>query len=391
MRAQLADRLPPYMVPAAVVVLPELPLTVNGKLDVRALPAAEYTAGEYRAAENATQEILAGIYAETLGLDRVGIDSSFFDLGGDSISAMRLISAINASVGTDLPVRLLFEAPTVRRLSERLATDTTAGQDVVPVQTLQDGSGVPLFCIHAVTGVSWPYQVLGNYLDCPIIGIQQIERDEDAMPESIRDMAESYADRIQEAHPAGPYHLIGWSFGGVVAHEVAIELQRRGCVVARLILLDAQPAIDERMTSGNHEFDEQQVLEQVLRTYNVGVPAPGEPLSYDRMAALLRESGVAEISQYKQLFDLLVGNLKDNVARYRIHEPRLFDGEITLFPAVRDQSERGSSLVQSWAPYASGEILTYPVDCTHDEMLTAGSVPMYGQQLRELVRAEPPS
>jgi thioesterase domain-containing protein len=179
-------------------------------------------------------------------------------------------------------------------------------------------------------------------------------------------MAKNYADRIQEIYPVGPYHLLGWSFGGVVAHEVAIELQRRGCVVARLILLDAEPGIDDGV---NHALGDERVLEEIL----------------------LRESGIAEISQYKQLFDLLIGNLKDNVARYRIHEPRLFDGEITLFSAVREQSERGSSLVQSWEPYASGDILTYPVDCTHDEMLTAGSVQMYGQQLRELVRAEPPS
>jgi amino acid adenylation domain-containing protein len=118
-RAALAERLPAYMVPAAVVVVSELPLTPNGKLDTRALPAPEYTAGKYRAPTNPTEEILVGIYAEVLGLERVGIDDSFFDLGGDSISAMRLIAAINTSLDAGLSIPTLFEAATVRSLSQR--------------------------------------------------------------------------------------------------------------------------------------------------------------------------------------------------------------------------------------------------------------------------------
>jgi amino acid adenylation domain-containing protein/thioester reductase-like protein len=119
-RAQLAERLPAYMVPAAVVVLEALPLTVNGKLDTRALPAPEYTAGEYRAPGTPTEEILAGIYAQVLGLERVGVDDSFFDLGGDSLSAMRVIAAINTSLDADLSVRTVFDAPSVSSLSQQL-------------------------------------------------------------------------------------------------------------------------------------------------------------------------------------------------------------------------------------------------------------------------------
>ena len=121
LRAGLARRLPGYMVPAAVVVVAGLPLTVNGKLDKRALPAPEYADGEgYRAPGTPVEEILAGIYAQVLGLERVGVDDSFFDLGGDSLSAMRLVAAINTSLDEGLSVRAVFEAPSVTELATRL-------------------------------------------------------------------------------------------------------------------------------------------------------------------------------------------------------------------------------------------------------------------------------
>ena len=123
-RDALADRLPPYMVPAAVVVMEALPMTVNGKLDARALPAPEYQGVDrYRAPANAVEEILAGIYAHVLEVERVGVDDSFFDLGGDSISAMRLVAAINTNLDTDLSVHALFDAKTVAELAPHITGD----------------------------------------------------------------------------------------------------------------------------------------------------------------------------------------------------------------------------------------------------------------------------
>ena len=123
-RTALAERLPSYMVPAAVVGLEALPLTVNGKLDKRALPAPGYQDGDhYRAPASAVEEILAGICAQVLGVERVGADDSFFDLGGNSLSAMRLIAAINSGLDAGLSVRTLFEAPTVALLAPRIGGD----------------------------------------------------------------------------------------------------------------------------------------------------------------------------------------------------------------------------------------------------------------------------
>jgi amino acid adenylation domain-containing protein len=382
MRTQLAERLPAYMVPAAVVVLDGLPLTVSGKLDTRALPAPDYRDGDrYLAPANEAEEILAGIYAQVLGLERVGVDDSFFELGGDSLSAMRVIAAINTRLGTHLAVRTLFHAPSVRSLSQQLGRSDSE-VEVVPVEVLKEGTGVPLFCIHPGGGVGWAYQRLGNHLDCPIIGIQQTLRREEAEPQSIRDMAKNYANRIQEIYPAGPYNLLGWSFGGVVAHELAIELQRRGCEIARVILLDAQPKIDRSVTVPTHPVVERDTLEEVLRFYHIDIPEQDGSLTHEQIEELVRERAALEFPRYKQLLDWLVKNLDSNSALHRAHEPDVFNGDITVFSAVRDDGDRSSSALQEWRPYVAGDISEHSIGCTHEEMLTAESLSLYGQQLK---------
>ena len=130
------------MVPAAVMTLDALPLTVNGKLDTRALPAPEYQDTDAIARlRTAIEDILAGIYAQVLGVERVGVDDSFFDLGGDSLSAMRLIAAINSGLDAALGVRAVFEAPTVAQLAPRISG---AGKALEPLVARERPAVVPL-------------------------------------------------------------------------------------------------------------------------------------------------------------------------------------------------------------------------------------------------------
>ncbi|OBB38522.1 hypothetical protein A5752_12290 [Mycobacterium sp. 852002-51961_SCH5331710] len=389
-RAALAECLPAYMVPAAVVVLDALPLTVNGKLDRRALPAPEYIdTDHYQAPASPTEQILADVYGEVLGLERVGVDDSFFDLGGDSLLAMQAIAAINSRLDTHLAVRTLFNAPSVRDLSQQLegGADTA---EVVPVEVLKDGTGVPLFCIHPGGGVSWQYQALGKYLDCPIIGIQQALQGDEAEPRSIREMAANYADRIQQICPTGPYKLLGWSFGGVVAHELAIELQRRGCDVGRLILIDTQPRLDS-VYLPDGALDKKRVLQEVMRLYNIDNPHADESLTYDELQDRIRQRVAVESPQFQQLMDsfiqnldLLVQNITFNRGLHAAHEPGVFDGDMIAFAAAQEGTESYTA-AQHWRPYIVGTITEQTVDCPHEVMLTAESLNLYGRQLKDFV------
>jgi thioesterase domain-containing protein len=276
-------------------------------------------------------------------------------------------------------------------LGQRLQANAIFAEELVPVQTLKKGTGIPLFCIHPAGGVSWPYHALGNYLDCPIIGIHQVLQDEQPEPRSIRDMAKNYADRIQEVYPTGPHNLLGWSFGGAVAHELAIELQRRGCVITRLILLDAHPSLGSSVALPDPASVETHILQEVLRFFRISIPEQDEPLTYEQAGVLVREQAAIEFSRYRELLDFLVQNITSNTVMYRTHEPGVFNGDIVLFSAARDRANSVPSLVQSWRPYFTGELALHSIECTHQEMLTIESVSMYGKQLKDSLILAPTS
>ncbi|QUR69997.1 amino acid adenylation domain-containing protein [Mycobacterium spongiae] len=388
-RAALGERLPAYMVPAAVLVLDALPLTVNGKLDKRALPAPEFgDADRYQAPGTPTEEILAGIFAQVLGVDRVGVDDSFFDLGGDSLSAMRLVAAVNTAFGAELSVRAMFDASSVKSLSEQLGEDSSSGE-LVPIETLKQGTGVPLFCIHPASGISWPYRELGKYLDCPIIGIQQVSDGEEVEDQSIRGLAKSYADRIEAAYPSGPYNLLGWSFGGPVAHEIAIELGRRGGVVQNLVLLDAFPT-DNDGAAGVESYTEAErtsvFLKIALRFIRPDLPEQSGLLTRQQaLELILQQEGAAEFRHLvEQILELAIENVDSNCSSMLEHEPSVYDGNAVIFLAAGEGDDHCSSLVRSWQPYVDGGLTVHSVDCLHGEMLTPESVRSYGDELKRL-------
>ncbi|WP_373140873.1 amino acid adenylation domain-containing protein, partial [Mycobacterium marinum] len=374
LRAALATQLPHYMVPTALIPIAELPLTVNGKLDTRALPAVQYGhAQRYRAPDTPAEQTLAAIYAQVLGLDRVSVDDSFFDLGGDSLSAMRVVSAINTTLNTDVAVRVLFDAPTVCALAQKLRAPESS-VEIVPVEVLQDGCGLPLFCLPPGGGISWAYRNLSPYLDCPIVGLQQIHDG----PESVRELASAYADAIQTHDPEGPYQLLGWSFGGVTAHQVAVELQQRGAVVVRLIALDPILIRDASTATVVSESD---VLEAILQAVGVAAEQYCRPLTYSQAQTLIQQEVDAEFAlPSRRLVQIMVANANTNLQLNAQHQPGIFAGRMVLFSAQPVRS--GADLQQRWRQYVAGEVTEYPVNCTHEELLNPAALKTFGDLIR---------
>lgn len=249
--AQLALRLPAYMVPAAIVVLPALPLTLNGKVDLRALPAppADPAVGAGRTApRDDVERTLCRTWAEVLGIDEVGIDDNFFEIGGHSLLAARLFARLDKAFGRSLALGVLFAAPTVRQLAPHYRdTGIQPGQPSPALVALQPaGRRPPLYFLPGVFGNVVGYVDLVRALgpDQPIFGLQSIGLDGASAPiDSMQGIAQRHVSEIRAHQPHGPYAVTGVCFGATVAYEIARQLLAAGETVAYLGLI--APALRE--------------------------------------------------------------------------------------------------------------------------------------------------
>jgi amino acid adenylation domain-containing protein len=234
LRAHLAERLPASLIPAVFVSLDAMPLTPHGKLDRRRLPdpgAERALERQFVAPRDAVESALAQVWEEILGIHPVGVTDSFFDLGGHSLAAVRLIAATRRRFGRDLPLAAIFRGATV----ESLATALRGTQDSGPI----------LFCIHGAGGSVLPFADLARELgeDQSLIALEAKGLTIGEPPQRrIDEMAATYLEKVREAQPHGPYRLLGYSMGGKIAHEMARRLREEGEEVALLAILDI-PAV----------------------------------------------------------------------------------------------------------------------------------------------------
>ncbi|WP_255284961.1 non-ribosomal peptide synthetase [Rhodococcus jostii] len=355
-RRFVTGMLPDYMVPAAVVVLDRLPLTVNGKLDRRALPAPEFTGGVFRAPRSPAEETLVALYAEVLGVSRVGIDDSFFDLGGHSLSAAQLVSRIRSVSGVEVPIRVIFESPTIAELAPRLREDIEPGlldpfAVILPIRS--EGSGPPLWCIHPGGGLSWCYMGLRAHLpDRPIYGLQARGFDGvTPLPTSIETMAADYLEQILTVQEDGPFLLLGWSFGGLVAHAIATAMERRGLEVALLAMMDSVPGAGDLLSGEAAPTDED--IHQSIRAW-----------------AQSRYGEIVDSPDTAPIWDAAHAIYRNDLRLSAGHVPQIYHGDVVFLRPTLTEDGTMSSEASSdrWRAYVTGDIVTHDVHSTHADM-----------------------
>lgn len=248
LRHFLEPRLPDYMIPTAWVILAELPLTPNGKVDRRALPSPDENSSTegYVPPRTLIETQLAALWAELLGVRQISVHANFFAVGGHSLLAVQLMARIEQQLGIRLPLALLFREPTIERLAQIVSEGTPAEALTSLLVPLQRGNKErsPLFLVHPVGGNAFAYMPLVAQMEAtlPIYGLQSrgLEGEASSPHTTIEAMAAEYIRQIRTVQPEGPYHLGGWSMGGVVAYEMAQQLYAEGQSVASLVMIDSR-------------------------------------------------------------------------------------------------------------------------------------------------------
>ncbi len=264
----LATQLPAYMVPSVITALDALPLTSNGKIDRKALAVYEIGAPaterkSYRKARDALETTLCELWSELLGVATVGVDSDFFELGGSSLIAVRLLNAIRARIGVTLPLASLFHNATVARqaVSIRSAQPESKREVASPLVMIRASARHMLCVVHPVGGNVLCYREMSQLLEqgIGVVALQSLGQSQDR---EVEGLAKHYLQALASAG-AGEIHLLGWSMGGVIAHEMALQLESRGQHARSLTMIDswmrddsvAMTALDENAITRLYKRD----------------------------------------------------------------------------------------------------------------------------------------
>jgi len=357
LRAHLASRLPDYMVPAAFVELDHWPVTANGKLDRAALPAPAQASSSGVAPHTATEQALAALFAETLGLSTpVSADADFFALGGDSLSAVHLLLAIQQQWRCELGLGAVFAAPTVAALAARIdAPPAATDHGLAPMIRLASGDAAlaPLYVIHPAGGIAWNYRDLARALSPAreVQGLQSPVLDPARpLPASIEALAADYAERILALGRPGPVHLLGWSVGGILAQAMAVHLRGRGHEVGVLALLDAYPSECWR---AEPEPDPIAALRALLAIAGHDPEAHPELDSRARILAFLRRGDSALGNLPDVVLDGVVRAVTGTNRLIRAHHHTHYDGPLLHVRAGRDHLARPQLQSALWQAHAA--------------------------------------
>jgi amino acid adenylation domain-containing protein len=386
LQAFLAQRMPAYMVPSLLTKLDELPLLPSGKLDLQALPAPADSLAESGGGvppRNPVEMQLVHIWEEILGRHSVGVTDNFFDLGGTSLLAIRLTALLRERFQQEVPLATLLKAGTIERMAEILRGGMAPPPASLIVPMQPRGEKRPLYCVAPGHGSILCYVPLARHMgvDRPFLGLQWPDLQAGGDPYlSVEDIAGRYLAELRERQPRGPYLLAGWSFGGLVAFEMACQLAEREEEVGKLALIDTHtPEIDAEMFEMDLELMKAYLLMEHAKDI-AGMSADDLPISPHDLVGLSFEEQFALLMDKLRLRERLSRELRpEMVGRYlavriarvtaiRNYRPRTFPGGMTLLrsqevytdaslPEVREILEAAArNLTYGWDRFTGGPV-----------------------------------
>ncbi len=374
--------LPAALVPSAWVLSPSLPLTPNGKVDRQALQGLalpEETDRPPRVAPSDPLEAqLLTIWEELLGQTGLGTTDDFFSLGGHSLLAVRLVSRASSVLGRTVPLELLFREPTVAGFAARLRAEAEGTGVWVPLQP--EGDGAPLILIHAVTGHVAHYRALASAMAArglrrPVFGIQARGLGtEERSAANLEEMARDYVEELLRHRPSGPYLLGGWSMGGVVAFEMARQLEAAGKTVEAVLLFDSFAPGKAQAPDLSDESIARMMGPDLL-------PPDGSP----EQAPL--SSMAAALASNPQAVQRFVEVIRSNVLAVVRHQPVSYGGRVIL---VRARDARGGAEVDhGWERLVHGTLERHDIPGDHHGILRPPHLEGLLEVLSLALRGEP--
>lgn len=386
--AWMAERVPAFLVPSAFVPVDALPLTVNGKIDARALPApSQQQTTQAVPPRDSLERALVEIWEEVLDVRPVGVTDRFFDLGGHSLSGARVVARIEQRLGDRLSLTTLFEAQTIERIGEVIRGESSAPARSTLVALETRGIGAPMYWVHSLGGDAgggfFYYRPISRHLAGlhPSFGIRAPE----PSFERIEVMAEAYLDALLAAHAGGPIHLGGFCFGGVVAYEMARRLRARGCDVGLVVLVDSSCPIDapvRTVSLGKR-------IARLARTFASMNATQRWRAVKTRMRALARRlSGGSRrvskpITPLEEAMDLTayppdyIGPAKRHWEALQHYVPGRYEGQALLF-CQRDDDET----IDGWANLIDGPLEVHGMQGPHEAMMDEPGATRIAEVLR---------
>ncbi|WP_323144819.1 thioesterase domain-containing protein, partial [Massilia phyllosphaerae] len=390
LRAELATTLADYMLPGAFVSLDTLPLTPNGKLDRNALPTPDQAAivvRAYEAPQGPTEQAIAEIWQDLLGIERIGRHDHFFELGGHSLMAVLATSRLRNTTKLDIHVRQVFLTPILSELAKTIHNTKTS--ILIPVR--ETGSNAPIFFIHPIGGEADYARVIEPYIDIssPIYGISAYGMGPGETPlESVELIAERYFQLIKSVNRDGPYIVIGYSSGGILAYEIARQALRSGSKIKFLGLLDTA----HRAPTDCHTINETQTLIDWLRNeaHDIELKEIIAQDNIEKMFDMSKDMGLitrdVDNITLKRYLGVRTGMSKA-LSKYKLEKIAI---QVNLFSAI-DAEEKSniinSHIKNSWTRLLASNLNIIDVCGTHDSIISLPHVQNLGIEISKAIRS----